>query len=189
MDEKDLRDEKDPNGADEGNGGGDEKPEAKYTDADMDAVVEKRLARERAKMEREIRKQIEDEAASEKTEAEKLKEMTELQRAQYEAKKIQMERDELQGRLDLNEQTAIARKELSEADINLGDDLLAMFVSADAEKTSRAIDQIKELWPKAVSEAVQRELKRTPPPADQAAGSVSFGATYAKSYSDEMKGA
>ena len=158
------------------------------TDAEVDAIVEKRLARERAKMEREIRQQIADEAAAEQTEAEKLKNMTELQRAQYEAKKLQKELDAKQSQIDLSEQTAIARNELASAGINLGDKLLAMFVSPEAEKTSAAIDELKELWPKAVNDAVQKELKRDIPDAAKAPGQKSFGASFAEQYTKSKNG-
>lgn len=176
----------DATGSDNGKGKGGAK--AGKTDAEVDAIVEKRLARERAKMEREIRQQIADEAAAEQTEAEKLKNMTELQRAQYEAKKLQKELDAKQSQIDLSEQTAIARNELASAGINLGDKLLAMFVSPEAEKTSAAIEELKELWPKAVNEAVQKELKRDIPDADKAPGQKSFGASFAEKYTKSKNG-
>lgn len=176
----------DATGSDDGKGKGGAK--AGKTDAEVDAIVEKRLARERAKMEREIRQQIADEAAAEQTEAEKLKNMTELQRAQYEAKKLQKELDAKQSQIDLSEQTAIARNELASAGINLGDKLLAMFVSPEAEKTSAAIEELKELWPKAVNEAVQKELKRDIPDADKAPGQKSFGASFAEKYTKSKNG-
>lgn len=160
-----------------------QKPELKYSDADVDGILEKRLARERAKMEREIRKQIEEEAVKEQTEAQKLENMTELQRARYEAQQIKAENEALKQERDLSQQTAIARRELSAAGIDLGDDLLAMFVSADAEKTGAAIDQLKELWPKALNEAVQKQLRREPPAADTKPGAKSFGAEFAEQYS------
>lgn len=173
-------------GSDDGKDKGGAK--AGKTDAEVDAIVEKRLARERAKMEREIRQQIADEAAAEQTDAEKLKNMTELQRAQYEAKKLQKELDAKQSQIDLSEQTAIARNELASAGINLGDKLLAMFVSPEAEKTSAAIEELKELWPKAVNEAVQKELKRDIPDADKAPGQKSFGASFAEKYTKSKNG-
>lgn len=181
---KDVDD--DAAGSDDGKDKGGAK--AGKTDAEVDAIVEKRLARERAKMEREIRQQIADEAAAEQTEAEKLKNMTELQRAQYEAKKLQKELDAKQSQIDLSEQTAIARNELASAGINLGDKLLAMFVSPEAEKTSAAIEELKELWPKAVNEAVQKELKRDIPDADKAPGQKSFGASFAEKYTKSKNG-
>ena len=170
-------------GSDDGKDKGGAK--AGKTDAEVDAIVEKRLARERAKMEREIRQQIADEAAAEQTEAEKLKNMTELQRAQYEAKKLQKELDAKQSQIDLSEQTAIARNELASAGINLGD---MRFVSPEAEKTSAAIEELKELWPKAVNEAVQKELKRDIPDADKSPGQKSFGASFAEKYTKSKNG-
>lgn len=158
------------------------------TDAEVDAIVEKRLARERAKMEREIRQQIANEAETKQTEAEKLKNMTELQRAQYKAEKLQEELEAKQSQIDLSEQTAIARNELASAGIILGDKLLAMFVSPEAEKTSAAIDELKELWPKAVNDAVQKELKRDIPDAAKAHGQKSFGASFAEKYNKKMNG-
>lgn len=155
---------------------------AKYTDDDLDEIIQKRLARERDKMEREIRKQIEDEGARKQTEAQKLENMTELQKAQYEAKKLKEEKEALERERDLSNQMAIARRELAAVDINLGDELLAMFVSADAEKTSAAIDQIKELMPKVINEAVQKKLRRDLPAGEQGQGGKSYGAEFAKSY-------
>lgn len=173
----------DGDGGDGGDGDGGQQSSAKYTDDDVSAIVQKRLARERQKMEAEIRKSIEDEANRKQTEAQRLENMTELQRAQYEAKKLKAEKEALEAERDLSQQTAIARRELAAVDINLGDDLLAMFVSADADKTGKAIEQIKELFPKAVNEAVQKQLRREPPKADPKPGSKSFGASFAQEYS------
>lgn len=160
----------------------------KYTDADVDEIVKKRLARDRAKIERDVRKQVEDEAAAKKTEAQKLEDMTELQRAKYEAEKLKAEKEALEAERDLAQQTAIARRELEEADIVLGDDLLSMFVSSDADATGAAISRIKEIWPKAVNEAVQKQLRREPPKADQGKAGASSGAEFAEKYSKSMNG-
>lgn len=175
---------------DVGSNDGKDKGEAKAgkTDAEVDAIVEKRLARERAKMEREIRQQIANEAETKQTEAEKLKNMTELQRAHYAAQKLQEELEAKQSQIDLSEQTSIARNELASAGIIIGDKLLAMFVSPEAEKTSAAIDELKELWPKAVNDAVQKELKRDIPDAAKAPGQKSFGASFAEKYNKKMNG-
>ena len=181
---------KDNSDGDAGSNDGNDKGGAKdgKTDAEVDAIVEKRLARERAKMEREIRQQIANEAETKQTEAEKLKSMTALQRAEYEADKLKKELKEKQSQIDLSEQTAIARNELESAGIVLGDKLLAMFVSPEAEKTSAAIDELKELWPKAVNDAVQKELKRDIPDAAKAPGQKSFGASFAEQYTKSKNG-
>lgn len=181
---------KDNSDGDAGSNDGNDKGGAKAgkTDAEVDAIVEKRLARERAKMEREIRQQIANEAETKQTEAEKLKSMTALQRAEYEADKLKKELKEKQSQIDLSEQTAIARNELASAGIVLGDKLLSMFVSPEAEKTSAAIDELKELWPKAVNDAVQKELKRDIPDAAKAPGQKSFGASFAEQYTKSKNG-
>ena len=177
-------------GADAGEGEGasqdgpdDKKPEPKYTDAEVDALISKRIARERAKMEREIREGIERQQAEKQTEAERLKGMTDLQRAQHDAKKLAEERDALKARIELSDQMAVARHELGEAGISMGDELLGMFVSADADKTLEAIESLKKLWPEAVNAAVQHQLKRKPPEAERENDAPSFGASFAESYS------
>ena len=169
-------------------GGEDKETPKTYTDEEVNAIVEKRLARERAKIEKAAREQAEKDAKSEEDEAERLKGMTELQKAQYEAKKLKEENDALKSEQNLSKQMAVARKELSEAGISLGDELLAIFVSPEAEKTNEALESIKKLWPEALNKAVQDALKRTPPPAEKKPGETSFGATYAKNYSEKMNG-
>lgn len=169
-------------------GGEDKETPKTYTDEEVNAIVEKRLARERAKIEKAAREQAEKDAKSEEDEAERLKGMTELQKAQYEAKKLKEENDALKSEQNLSKQMAVARKELSEAGISLGDELLSIFVSPEAEKTNDALESIKKLWPEALNKAVQDALKRTPPPAEKKPGETSFGATYAKNYSEKMNG-
>lgn len=171
-----------------GDGGEGKKADPKYTDADVDAILEKRLARERAKMAKEIRDQIAQEAEDAKTEAQKLEGMTELQRAKHEADQLRKEKAELELKQNLSDQMAVARKELSDAGIALGDELLGMFVAPDAETTSEAIDKLKDLWPKAVNDATQAKLKRTPPPADKAPNQKSYGASFAENYTSKMNG-
>ena len=179
--------EPDPNG--DGGNGGEGASEKKYSDADVDGIVSKRLAREREKMEREIRASIDKQQEDKHTEAEKLANMTELQKAQYEARKLKAEKEALEAERDLSQQMAIARHELSEANIAMPDELLSMFVSPEAEKTSAAIDKLKELMPKFINEAVQRELKRTPPKnPDAGGGGKSFGASFAEEYSKQKNG-
>lgn len=177
---------KEGEGGDDGDGGNE--PELKYTDADMDEIVKKKLARERAKLERQIRESIEKEAEDQRTEAEKLANMTELERAKYEARQLKAEKAALEAERDFNRQMAIARSELSEAGINMSDELLTMFVSDKAEKTSAALAKLKELWPKEVNAAVQKALKRELPPGEKAPGQKSYGASFAEQYNKRVNG-
>lgn len=180
--------ERDPEDQDDPDPDEDPEPEKKYSDADLDAILQQKMARERKKIERQVRESIAKENEAAQTEAKKLEGMTELQRAQHEARRLRAENEALKAEQNLGEQMSIARRELSEAGISMGDDLLSMFVDAEAEKTANAIDRIKELWPKAINEAVQRELKRTPPKAGHEGGGKSYGASFADRYNKQMIG-
>lgn len=167
------------------------KPKTKgktYTDADVDEIVKKRISRERAQIEKQIREQIKQEADDQRSEAEKLAGMNDLQRAQYALEKANAEKAALERRINLSEQMGVARAELKAAGIDLGDELLSMFVTEKADDTNAAISKIKELFPKAVDAAVQEALKRQPPKAGSESKPQSFGASFAAAYSNRMNG-
>lgn len=183
---------------DDGQQGEGEDPEGKgskpnpkgktYTDADVDEIVKKRISRERAQIEKQIREQIKQEADDKRSEAEKLAGMNDLQRAQYALEKANAEKAALERRINLSEQMGVARAELKSAGIDLGDELLSMFVTEKADDTNAAISKIKELFPKAVDAAVQEALKRKPPKAGSEDKPKSFGASFAAAYSNRMNG-
>lgn len=176
----------------EGHDGEEGKPKQKgktYTDADVDEIVKKRISRERAQIEKQIREQIKQEADDQRSEAEKLAGMNDLQRAQYALKKANAEKAALERRINLSEQMGVARAELKAAGIDLGDELLSMFVTEKADDTNAAISKIKELFPKAVNAAVQEALKRQPPKDGAGAKpSQSFASKFASDYSNRMNG-
>ena len=183
---------------DDGQQGAGEDPEGKgskpnpkgktYTDADVDEIVKKRISRERAQIEKQIREQIKQEADDKRSEAEKLAGMNDLQRAQYALEKANAEKAALECRINLSEQMGVARAELKAAGIDLGDELLSMFVTEKADDTNAAISKIKELFPKAVDAAVQEALKRQPPKAGSESKPQSFGASFAAADSNRMNG-
>lgn len=173
-----------------GEGGTDPKPAGKiYTDDEVNAIVQQKLARESKKLEKRIREELAQQADDKRSEAEKLAGMNDLQRAQYELKKAQGEKAALERRINLSEQMGVARSELKAAGIDLGDELLSMFVTEKADDTNAAISKIKELFPKAVDAAVQEALKRQPPK-DGAGGKPqqSYAAKFASDYSNRMNG-
>lgn len=172
----------------EGGGQADPRDEKKYSDAELDDIIAKKLASKRAAWEKEFRAQLEKEKDDGVSEAEKLKGMTDLQRAQYEAQKYKKELEEKQAHIDFAEQMSIARSELSDAGITFGDELLSMFVSPDADKTMSAIEKLKELWPNELNAAVQNALKRTPPAAETNPAQKSYGTEYAEKYNQKMNG-
>lgn len=173
----------DPKAAEPEDKTGDSKT-AKYTDDDVNAIIERRLAREREKWSAEVEKK-----QQEATEAEKLKGMNELEREKYEKEQLAARVAELEQAKNLSEQMSVARKELNDAGIRLSDDLLRMFVSPEADSTKTALDNIKRLWPESLNAAVQEALKSTPPKNPSGAGEPkSDGAKFAEKYNATVGG-
>lgn len=127
------------------------KPEKKYTDDDVDKIVSKRLARER------------EQAKKEKEEAEKLAEMNAQQKAEYKLAEAEKRIAELERKESLAEMTKVARKMLSESDINASDELLAMLVTPDAQETKTAIDAFSKLYKEAVESGIKARLRGEAP--------------------------
>ena len=141
-------------GSQEGNGGSNEgntSEEKKYTDEEVNAIIDKRLARWKADQEKE------------KAEAKKLAEMNAQQRAEAERDKVQKELNELKAKNALSEMTNEARKMCSEHNINVNDELLAVLVNPDADTTKKAVDSFVSLFESEVEKAVKDKLKGNGP--------------------------
>lgn len=155
------------------------KAEPKYTDEDLDNLINRAIAKERKKADEE-KKKI--------TEAQKLEKMNEDEKRKYELETLQKENAKLQATLDFNEQKKIARATLSEANINIKDELLDMIVSSDADKTKASVDAFKTCFQDAVNAGIQAELKREVPKAEPAKkGGKSAGALYAEKHNAKYK--
>ena len=111
----------------------DQKGEAKYTDADLDRIINKKFA----ELEQKKQKQID--------EATKLANMNATEKANYEKEQLKKELDELKKQAALSEMTKTARKMLSDEGVNISDELLTMFVNTDAENTKAAVDSFTKL--------------------------------------------
>lgn len=127
------------------------KPEAKYTDEDVDRIVKNRLARER------------EQAKKEKEEAEKLAEMNATQKAEYERDQLKKELEELKRKDALSEMSKVARKMLTEKEINISDELLSVMVTTDAQQTKQNIEGFAKMYKADVEAAVKARLKGEPP--------------------------
>lgn len=157
------------------------KSEPKYTDEDVNRIVDKKFA--------EWSKKYEEKLAGEKekiTEAQKLEQMNEQEKAKYEHQKLEKENQELRAKLDFNEQKKIARESLSDAGINVSDALLNMIVSSDAEKTKASVTDFTKLFNEAINKGIQESLKRNPPKAEGTKrDGKSVGASYAEKYNQK----
>lgn len=131
----------------------DNKQQPKYTDADVDEIVSKRLAK------------WEKQQAAKVEEAAKLAEMNAQQKAEYERDKVQKELDEYKRRDTVNAMVAESRRQLSEQGITVGDDILARLVGETAEETKASVDAFSTAFTAAVEDAVKKQLAGKAPAA------------------------
>lgn len=127
------------------------KPDKKYSDDDVDKILNKKFAEWEKKKQKEV------------DEAKKLADMNAKEKAEYERDKLQKELDELKRKDSLSEMTKTARKMLSDEGVSVSDDVLSMIVSTDAEKTKAAVDAFGKAFKEAVDAAVKEKLKGNPP--------------------------
>ena len=127
------------------------KGEAKYTDEDLDKILNKKFAKW---------KEQEKEAVKE---AEKMAAMNAQEKAEYERDQLKKELSELKKAAALAEMSKTARKMLSDGGITISDDLLSVMVTDDAVKTKAAIDGFSKAFTEAVEAAVKERLKGEPP--------------------------
>lgn len=125
--------------------------EKKYTDKDLDEIINKRFARWQAQQEKKV------------SEVKKLAEMDAQQRAEYERDQYKKELDELKKQATLSEMSREARKILSGDGITIPDELLTLMVTTDATETKEAIGSFAKLFHEAVEAAVKDRLKGEPP--------------------------
>lgn len=131
----------------------DNKQQPKYTDADVDEIVSKRLAK------------WEKQQAAKVEEAAKLAEMNAQQKAEYERDKVQKELDEYKRRDTVNAMVAESRRQLSEQGIAVSDDILARLVGETAEETKASVDAFSTAFTAAVEDAVKKQLASKAPAA------------------------
>lgn len=131
----------------------DNKQQPKYTDADVDEIVSKRLA----KWERQQAAKVE--------EAAKLAEMNAQQKAEYERDKVQKELDEYKRRDTVNAMVTESRRQLSEQGIAVSDDILVRLVGETAEETKASVDAFSTAFTAAVEDAVKKQLAGKAPAA------------------------
>ena len=129
------------------------KQQPKYTDADVDEIVSKRLAK------------WEKQQAAKVEEAAKLAEMNAQQKAEYERDKVQKELDEYKRRDTVNAMVAESRRQLSEQGIAVSDDILARLVGETAEETKASVDAFSVAFTAAVEDAVKKQLAGKAPAA------------------------
>lgn len=142
----------DPNNAETSNDEGkDNQPEFKYTDADVDAIVKKKLAR------------AEKEKANAVAEAEKLAKMNADDKEKYERQKLEDELAEYRKREAVQGLLKEADNMLKSEGIEIDDELLKTVIGDDAETTQNNIKVFAESFNTAVEQAVKKALSGQAP--------------------------
>lgn len=129
-------------------GGEEQKPkEARtYTDEEVDAIIERKLARWKKQREQEV------------AEAAKLAEMNATQKLEYERDQAKKKLDEYERRDAVRQMTDESRKQLREAGVDVPDEVVSMLVGEDAEATKAAVDGFAAAFKDAVEAEVKRRL-------------------------------
>lgn len=119
----------------------------KYTDADVNRIIDKKFAEWQKKQ---------DEAA-------KLKDMTDQQKAEHERDELKKQIAELQKAQSQEAMMKQVRVMLRDAKINVGDELVAPLCAEDAETTKAAVEGFVKAFNEAVQDAVKKALKGNTP--------------------------
>lgn len=146
----------DPTDGDTGTGTGSE--EKKYTDADVEDLINKKFAEWEKRQ-----KKTEDEAA-------RLAGMNAQQRVEHERDELEKKYNDLLKQNTIATLTVQARKMLSDGGVSgIPDELVAVLVTEDADTTKANVDAFTKLFKQAVQEAV-KAANRKPSPKTGATG-------------------
>ena len=143
-----------------------ETTEKTFTQAELDAIIQKEKAKAKRSAEKEYQAKID--------EAERLRKMNADEKAEYEAKKQAAYIAELEAKINRSGLEKEASKMLSEAGIVAGDEVLAFVVKDSAESTQEAVNGFTELVNQLADNKVKEMLKgKTPRKVEQStAGAI-----------------
>lgn len=106
------------------------------------------------------------------SEAEKLAQMTNEEKAEYRAKKAEQELADLKRQIALGNMASTARKILSDEQVSVPDEIIMNLVCEDAEKTKESVEGFAKSFKEAVAAAVKEALRGTPPKAGSDSHSI-----------------
>ena len=125
--------------------------EKKYTDADVDAIIDKKFAKWKSEQE------------AKENEAKKLRQMNETQKAEYEQEKQRAYIAELEAKINRSGLEREASKMLSEGGIAVDDKILGLVVKDTAESTQEAVESFVALVNALADKKVSEKLKGKTP--------------------------
>ena len=130
--------------------------EKTFTQAELDAIIEKRLAKERAKFEERLTAKV--------SEAEKLAKLSEEERAKAEIdiakgelSAMKAEFDRMKAEFDREQLLSQVTKELDDRHLPIG--MAQSLLGKDAETTKANIDRFENDWKASLENAIKAEIK------------------------------
>lgn len=141
----------DDKGGNNGNAEPDSKGAKKYSDADVDEIINKKFAKWQKEQEKKI------------SEAEKLAGMNAQEKAEHERDKLQKELDDLKRANSVAEMEKTARTMLRDDGVNVPDEVLSSLIAEDADNTKAKVEAFSKAFKEAVQDAVKEALKGKAP--------------------------
>ena len=130
--------------------------ERMFTQAEVDEIIGKRLAKERAKHEQEVATKVsEAERLAKLTGDEKVKE--EIKIAQEELDRTRKEFAAMKAEFDQQQMLAQVTKELNARNLPIG--MADKMIGKDAETTKANIDAFETTWKESLEAAIKNEIK------------------------------
>lgn len=139
--------------------------ERKYTDADVDEIINKKFAKWKSDQDKAIK-----EAVAEVEEAHRVAQMDEKQKRDHEYEIMEKKLQGLEAEKRHNAMMGEARSMLKADNISIADDILSVLVTDDAETTKNAVTAFSAMFQNAVNEAVKAQLADTEPRRGSAPG-------------------
>ena len=143
--------------------------EKTFTQAELDSIIEKRLARERARLEKEYKTKINEGITSGLDEAKRLEKMTAQEKAEYEFNKRLADLEAREKEYNLRElkQTALSILNEKGFDIESAKSISTILDYTDADKCKASIDNIDKLISGLVEKGVNAKIKTNKTPAQK----------------------
>lgn len=129
----------------------DSKGAKKYSDADVDEIINKKFAKWQKEQEKKI------------SEAEKLAGMNAQEKAEHERDTLQKELDELKRANSIAEMEKTARTMLHDDGVNVPDEVVSSLIADDADNTKTKVEAFSKAFKEAVQTAVKDALKGKAP--------------------------
>lgn len=129
----------------------DDKDAKKYSDAEVDEIINKKFAKWQKEQERKI------------SEAEKLAGMNAQEKAEHERDTLQKELDALKHANSIAEMEKTARTMLHDDGVNVPDEVVSSLIADDADSTKTKVEAFSKAFKEAVQTAVKDALKGKAP--------------------------